>query len=46
MSEETFADVGNIRSKNMAAIKSKDATPEIDVRRMVCSLGVGYRLHR
>lgn len=34
------------RSANMAAIKSKDTTPELAVRRIVSALGYRYRLHR
>jgi DNA mismatch endonuclease (patch repair protein) len=33
------------RSRIMAAIKSKDTTPELLVRRLVHSLGYRYRLH-
>jgi DNA mismatch endonuclease (patch repair protein) len=33
------------RSRIMAAVKSKDTTPEIVVRRLVHSLGYRYRLH-
>ena len=34
------------RSKNMAAIKAKDTSPEIRVRRMLHSMGFRFRLHR
>ena len=34
------------RSRIMRAVKSKDTTPEIAVRRLVHSLGYRYRLHR
>jgi DNA mismatch endonuclease, patch repair protein len=34
------------RSANMAAIRSKDTTPELIVRRLVTALGYRYRLHR
>lgn len=34
------------RSKNMAAIKSRDTIPEMLVRRMLHGLGYRYRLHR
>jgi DNA mismatch endonuclease, patch repair protein len=34
------------RSANMAAIKSKDTTPELAVRRIVCALGYRYHLNR
>ena len=33
------------RSRIMAAVKSKDTTPELAVRRLVHSLGYRYRLH-
>ena len=33
------------RSRIMAAVKSKDTTPEIIVRKLVHSLGYRYRLH-
>jgi len=33
------------RSKNMAAIRSKDTQPEMVVRRLVHSMGYRYRLH-
>ncbi len=33
------------RSRIMAAVKSKDTTPELFVRRLVHSLGYRYRLH-
>jgi DNA mismatch endonuclease (patch repair protein) len=33
------------RSRIMAAVKSKDTTPEMVVRRLVHSLGYRYRLH-
>lgn len=33
------------RSRIMAAVKSKDTTPELSVRRLVHSLGYRYRLH-
>lgn len=34
------------RSANMRAIRSKGMKPELAVRRLVRSLGYGYRLHR
>lgn len=34
------------RSKNMAAIKSKNTKPELAVRSMLHKLGYRYRLHR
>ena len=33
------------RSRIMAAVKSKDTTPELVVRRLVHSMGYRYRLH-
>lgn len=33
------------RSRIMAAVKSKDTTPELHIRRLVHSLGYRYRLH-
>ena len=40
---DTFSKVE--RSRIMAAVKSKDTTPELLVRRLVHSLGYRYRLH-
>jgi DNA mismatch endonuclease (patch repair protein) len=34
------------RSRNMSAIRSKDAKPEIRVRRLLHSMGFRFRLHR
>ena len=34
------------RSRNMAAIRSKDTKPEIVVRRLLREMGLQYRLHR
>src|SRR4051812_32902243 len=34
------------RSRNMAAIKSKNTKPEICVRKLLWALGYRYRLHR
>ena len=34
------------RSANMAAIRSKNTSPELIVRRLVYALGYRYRLHR
>lgn len=34
------------RSRNMAAIKGTDTSPEMAVRRMLYSLGYRYRLHK
>jgi DNA mismatch endonuclease (patch repair protein) len=36
----------NIRSKNMAAIKSKNTKPELKLRRALHQLGLRYRLHK
>lgn len=34
------------RSRNMAAIRSKNTKPEMVVRRLLCEMGLRYRLHR
>jgi DNA mismatch endonuclease (patch repair protein) len=34
------------RSRNMAAIRSKNTKPEMIVRRLLCEMGLRYRLHR
>ncbi len=34
------------RSANMRAIRSKDTSPELAVRRLVHSMGIRFRLHR
>jgi DNA mismatch endonuclease, patch repair protein len=34
------------RSRNMAAIRNKNTKPEIVVRRLLCGMGIRYRLHR
>jgi DNA mismatch endonuclease (patch repair protein) len=34
------------RSRNMAAIRYKNTKPEIVVRKLLCEMGVRYRLHR
>jgi len=34
------------RSRNMAAIRSKNTKPEIVVRKLLCEMGLRYRLHR
>ena len=34
------------RSHNMAAIRHKNTKPEIVVRRLLCEMGLRYRLHR
>jgi DNA mismatch endonuclease (patch repair protein) len=34
------------RSRNMAAIRYKNTGPEIAVRRLLCEIGLRYRLHR
>lgn len=33
------------RSRNMAAIRSKNTKPEVVVRRLLCEMGLRYRLH-
>lgn len=33
------------RSENMRRIRGKDTVPELAVRRLLCQLGVRYRLH-
>ncbi len=38
--------VSEKRSKNMAAIKSKNTKPEITVRKLLHSMGYRFRLHR
>lgn len=34
------------RSRNMAAIRNKNTKPELIVRRVLCEMGLRYRLHR
>jgi DNA mismatch endonuclease (patch repair protein) len=34
------------RSRNMAAIRYKNTKPEIVVRKLLCDMGIRYRLHR
>jgi DNA mismatch endonuclease (patch repair protein) len=34
------------RSRNMAAIRYKNTKPELVVRRLLCEMGLRYRLHR
>jgi DNA mismatch endonuclease (patch repair protein) len=34
------------RSRNMAAIRYKNTKPEIVVRKLLCEMGIRYRLHR
>jgi DNA mismatch endonuclease (patch repair protein) len=38
--------VSAIRSRNMAAIKGRDTTPELTVRKILHRLGYRFRLHR
>ena len=38
--------ISDQRSRNMAAIKSKNTKPEIAVRKLLHSLGYRFRLHR
>ena len=46
MSSEVIHKVSEQRSKNMAAIKSKNTKPEIAVRKLLHSMGYRFRLHR
>jgi DNA mismatch endonuclease (patch repair protein) len=34
------------RSRNMAAVRSRDTRPELEVRRLLHSLGLRFRLHQ
>ena len=45
MSREVINKVSEQRSKNMAAIKSKNTKPEIKVRKVLHSMGYRFRLH-
>ena len=45
MSSEVIHKVSEQRSKNMAAIKSKNTKPEIKVRKVLHSMGYRFRLH-
>ena len=45
MSREVIHKVSEQRSKNMAAIKSKNTKPEIKVRKVLHSMGYRFRLH-
>lgn len=40
------ADVDPVRSRLMAAVRSKDTKPELAVRRVAHALGLRFRLHR
>ena len=46
MKKESLYKVSKERSKNMAAIKSKNTNPEIKVRKLLHSLGYRIRLHK
>ena len=46
MEKESLYKVSKERSKNMAAIKSKNTNPEIKVRKLLHSLGYRFRLHK
>ena len=46
MSREVLHKVSEQRSRNMSAIKSKNTKPEIDVRKLLHSMGYRFRLHR
>ena len=41
-----FADVPATRRRNLAAVRGKDAAPEMAVRRFLHAMGYRYRLHR
>ena len=43
--KQIFADVSEVRSRTMSAIKAKDTGPELIVRRLLHKLGYRYRLH-
>ena len=45
MSSEVIHEVGEQRSRNMSAIKSKNTKPEIKVRKVLHSMGYRFRLH-
>ena len=46
MQKESLYKVSKERSKNMAAIKSKNTNPQIKVRKLLHSLGYRFRLHK
>ena len=46
MQKESLYKVSKERSRNMAAIKSKNTNPEIKVRKLLHSLGYRFRLHK
>ena len=46
MQKESLYKVSKERSKNMAAIKSKNTNPEIKVRKLLHSMGYRFRLHK
>jgi DNA mismatch endonuclease Vsr len=41
-----FDDVPDARRRNLAAVKGKDSTPELIVRRALHAMGYRFRLHR
>ena len=45
MSSEVIHKVSEQRSRNMTAIKSKNTKPEINVRKVLHSMGYRFRLH-
>ena len=45
MSSEVTHKVSEQRSRNMSAIKSKNTKPEINVRKVLHSMGYRFRLH-
>ena len=46
MQKEGSHMISSARSKNMSAIKSKNTKPEIEVRKLLHSMGFRFRLHR
>ena len=46
MQKEGFHMISSARSKNMSAIKSKNTKPEIEVRKLLHSMGFRFRLYR
>ena len=46
MKKETNHKISASRSKNMSAIKSKNTKPEVEVRKLLHSMGFRFRLHK
>ena len=46
MKKETNHIISASRSKNMSAIKSKNTKPEVEVRKLLHSMGFRFRLHK